>query len=379
MKSNSILRAATVLGAGALVTLLAGSFALRAAGRPDATGQRRASVTPQGPVAPAAGRVPAPRPLTLAEIPQPHCWSCPGNMWVEADFQLDLDLLAPLGDGPSNAALWLRRFAKGDGDRFRENYKEGAVEVEIAGKTRKVIRADHAFLAEAEPWIDQASCSFYPDVWELDGAGTRIPNLLLVLDLARAFVARGLAEQDPAVAQEDFRRAIRLGRLLRQDDVTIIQDLIAIECIRLGAWAMNEQARREGDLLLVAATNGVLSDHDSLRARTSMRARAASQIYSGLRTGFFGGFTLELSEDDVTAVTRTATHSAERRFQLEALISLRAIYQLGDTEHRESVEKGLRELAASDDKHVARFATQALEQPFDDAELERLGGLGRQK
>lgn len=377
MNRNSIFRAATVLGAGALVLTLAGSFALRASGRSDAAGERRASVAPKGPVAPVTGRVPEPGPMTVADIPQPLCWSCPGNLWVDADFQLDLDVLAPLGDGSSNVALWLRRFARADGDRFLENYKEGAVAASIAGKMRKVLPDGHAFLAEAEPWVDQARCSFYPDVWRLDGLETPIPNMLVVMDLARSFVARGLASSDPVAAMEDYRRAIRLGRLLRQDDATIIQDLIAVECIRIGAWAMNEQAREQGDLLLLAATNSVLSDHDSLRARTSQRVRSATRIHEGVRSGLFGGLSLDLAEQDVTRVYRLAMHSAERRFRLEALVALRVIYQLGSSEQREQIEDGLQELAASDDAHLARLATLALEQPFDDRELEMLEAMGQ--
>lgn len=377
MSRKPILRTATVLGAGALVLTLAGSLALRASGRADAAGERRAAVAPKGPVAPVAGKVPAPRPLTLDDIPQPLCWSCPGNRYVEADFQLDLDVLAPLGDGPSNAALWLRRFAKVDGDRSREDYRQGAVEADIAGRKRTVLPEGHPFLAEAEPWLDQAACSFYPEVWQLRGPDTPIPNLLMVMDLARSFVARGLASDDLEEAGEDFRRVIRLGRLLRQDDATVVQDLIAIECIRIGAWAMNMQARETGDALLLAATNSVLADHDSLRARTAQRVQAASRVYDGIRTGFFGRISLELSDNDVAEVNRVAMRSAERRFQLEALIALRAIYQLGDSSHRELIEGGLKDLAASDDVNLAKLATLALEQPFTDAELEMLEAMGQ--
>jgi hypothetical protein len=377
MSRTSIFRTATVLGAGALVLTLAGSLALRAAGRSDAADERRVSVAPKGPVAPVTGTVPQPRVLTLADVPQPLCWSCPGNRYLKADFQLDLDLLAPLGDGPSNVALWLRRFSRSDGDRFEENHRAGAVEVEIAGKMRKALPDGHPFLAEAEPWVDQASCSFYPEVWALDGPDTPIPNMLVVLDLARSFVARGLESQDAATAREDFRRAIRLGRLLRQDDATIIQDLIGLECIRIGAWAMNEKARERGDVLLVAATNSVLADHDSLRARTYQRVRAASRIYSGVRTGIFGGLSLDLSDNDVAEANRVAMRSAERRFQLEALVALRAVYQLGDNSHRELIEDGLKELAASDDVHLSRLATLALEEPYSEAELEMLEAMGQ--
>jgi len=79
MNRNNVLHAATVLGAGTLVLILAGSLALRAAGRPSAGGERRVHVAHKGPVAPALGRVPEARPLTLADIPTSICWSCPGN------------------------------------------------------------------------------------------------------------------------------------------------------------------------------------------------------------------------------------------------------------------------------------------------------------
>jgi hypothetical protein len=79
---------------------------------------------------------------------------------------------------------------------------------------------------------------FYPDCFPLEGTDTQLPNLLVPLTFAKPWVARGLALEDPARAKEDFRRAIRLGRLLRQEDATIIADLVGLACIRHGAQAL---------------------------------------------------------------------------------------------------------------------------------------------
>jgi hypothetical protein len=367
-------RAATVLAAGAVVVLLSGSLALRAADRPEAE-VRRPVAAPKGPAAPAPATVPEPRPLTLEDIPTPECWICPGGHFRSADFTLDLDTLAPLGDGRSNAALWFRRFARHDGDRAQENYRADRRYIEMAGAGYQVLSPDSPILTEAEPWLNQASCSFYPEIWELGGSDTPIPNLLLVMDLARGYVARGLAEEDPTIAREDFRRAIRLGRLVLQDDATIIQDLIGAECVRIGAWAIQQQARAEGDTLLVAATNTVLADHGGRKARTSVEVRKASRVYESVRRGFFGGLSLDMAEGDVHAVLLLAQRSPERRYRLEALVALRVVYQLGDDEQRGWIEEGLKEMVESDDLHLAKLARLALDEPLTEAQEAQLSDM----
>ena len=37
-----------------------------------------------------------------------------------------------------------------------------------------------AWLLEAEPWVDQATMGFYPEIFRMEGAETRITNLLVM-------------------------------------------------------------------------------------------------------------------------------------------------------------------------------------------------------
>ena len=80
---------------------------------------------------------------------------------------------------------------------------------------------------------------YYPDYLELDGYQTVVPNLLFQLNLAKSWVARGMAAEDLDAALEDYRRAMRLGRLLRQEDVTVIADLVGQACKDKPTYALN--------------------------------------------------------------------------------------------------------------------------------------------
>ena len=172
-------RVAAVITAATLVVLLAATLALRVAAQPRSTA---------GP----AGSVPAPRPIRLTELSAPFCWGCSWNEDAALEFQVDLDLLAPLGDGDANAAEWFADFARGE-TRFEDgkpSYASRMIELTIDGDDWRVLPGDDPLLLEAEPWIDQARCSFYPEIWEVEGIDTSVPQLLMMLDLARAWTVR---------------------------------------------------------------------------------------------------------------------------------------------------------------------------------------------
>ena len=193
-----------VLIALALVASLAALLGLRLL-----AGARLPGVTARGPAAPKAS-VPAPKAVVLSSLEFP-CWGCPESQKWPVTFRTDLDFLAPLGNGPANSGLFFKDFAKPGGSRYAE--AAAAMDRRVDGPVElgKVLPPDDPLLLEAEPWCDQATMRYYPDFFPLQGTDTQLPNLLVPLNLAKSWVARGLASDDPARAIEDFRRAIRLG------------------------------------------------------------------------------------------------------------------------------------------------------------------------
>jgi len=116
---------------------------------------------------PPPGLVPPPTSIVPAKLPTPYCWGCTWNEEAPLEFQVDLDLLAPLGREGANAALWFRQFAR-DGARFeqegREQYTKRKTEFTLGDDSWTVLPGDDPLLLEAEPWVDQATCRFYTEV-----------------------------------------------------------------------------------------------------------------------------------------------------------------------------------------------------------------------
>jgi hypothetical protein len=355
MTSNlSRKRAFAVVAAAGLVVLLAATLALRVAAQSRVTG---------GP----AGTVPAPKPIRLAELSTPYCWGCSWNEDAPLEFQVDLDLLAPLGTGAANAAEWFADFAHGESryGEAKQSYASRMIELTIDGDDWRVLPGDDPLLLEAEAWVDQATCSFYPEIWQIDGIETPIANLLMMLDLARSWTARGKLADDPVAAVEDFRRAIRLGRLLRQDDVTLIQDLVAIACIRIGAEGLYTLARDQGDAATMLVSSLVLADKDAMRLFT---ARRITTFERGLRVADPAAPTLTplYSTADVQAMIDLAREVTGRRFKMEGVISLNVVRYTGSPEQREMALAALEAFAASEDAIVATLARQYLDVELDD-------------
>ncbi|NIM00167.1 MAG: hypothetical protein GTN89_04550 [Acidobacteria bacterium] len=354
MNTHKSSKRRTVLLAAALVIVLAGLLAVRATplSRPSST------------VDAAKASVPRPAPILLEELPTPYCWGCSGNKHAPLEFQIDLDLLAPLGDGDANAAVWFKDFVK-RGPRNAE-WSDARTRVEVDGTPWLVLPANDALLLEAEHWVDQARCSFHPDVFEIDGVATELPNLLMMLDLARSWAARGKLAADPESAREDFRRAIRLGRLLRQDDVTLIQDLVAIACIRIGAEAMYELAREEGDAATMLATSLVLADKDAMRLSTMWRMSTFDRAIP-VRDPATGELSLQITDESLDAVFELVRALEERRFRVEGVIVLQAVMHLGTESQRERARAVLDEFVEDPDELLATTARQLRDGPFDES------------
>lgn len=358
-----------VLAAGALVVVLAGLFAARVLARTEPP-----SGPSDWPAAPTA-TVPLPAAYELRDLPTPYCWGCSGNYNAPLDFQIDLDLLAPLGTGEGNAATWLRRFTRGQEgyDTVGGAYKERYEEHELGDTTWRVLPADDPVLRATEPWIDQASASFYPEVFTVEGLETEVPNLLAMLDLARSWVYRGKTAGNDEAAKDDFRRAIRLGRLLRQDDVTVIQNLVAIACIRLGTEALYEQARDEGDGATMVAASLVLADKDAMRMNTMRRIHAMTlDSYQDES----GAWKLALTDKRLEELLGSLRRVPDRTFRVEGMIALHGVKHAGTPAQREKAAKVLAELEGDPDELVAALAQRLNSQPFDPGVLQHGDGPG---
>jgi len=338
-----------VLAAAALVLLLAGVLGVRLAA------WARASTPPAAAASavPAPATVPEARPIAIAALQLP-CWTCPGSKEWPLRFRTDLDLLAPLGTGTSNAAAWFKDFAKPNGPRLAEAEAAMARRVQGPGELGEVLPGTDPLLLEAEPWCDQATMRFYPNFFPIKGYATQIPNLMLQLTFARSWVARGMAASDPAKAMEDFRRAIRLGRLLRQEDTTVIQDLVGLSCIRDAALAVYELAVKDGNAQL-ALVAGIVVGEVAPQQLIGGQRLTKTDLLPDVKRGA-GGATLELAEAKLADIVSAATGSPDRRFRAETTLELNLVRFLGTPSQREKASSVLDQLAAGSDPVVAAMA-----------------------
>jgi len=307
-----------VLLAAAIVVVLGGLLAARLLGR-------AAPLAFAG--SPPASVVPGPADIDPAILEVP-CWSCPSATSWPVRFRTDLDLLAPLGDGPANAADWFAAFEKGRGPRADEAAAMMDRRFEHDSDLGLVVPPDDPLLLEAEPWVDQATMRFYPEIFPMEGVDTRITNLLVPLTFARSWTARGVDADDPAAGLEDCRRAIRLGRLLRQDDVVIINDLVGLACIHLGTRGVYRIAQREGDLELALLASVVLGEVAPQRLMTAEKI-TAFDLAPFIRRAGAGAITLDLPDAHFDRVVKTAAGISERRFFGEVILTGNVILYRG--------------------------------------------------
>jgi hypothetical protein len=352
-----------VVVAAAVAVLLTGTLAARLIGR-------SAAPHPEAPY----GVVPSPVSVAIGELEVP-CWSCGESKEWAVRFRTDLDLLAPLGNGPANAAEYFKDFTKvPEGPRYQEFVQARKAAVAGPDWLGDVLPPDHPLLGEAEPWCDQATMRFYPEIYPLDGYRTRIPNLLHMLHLAKGWVARGMATEDLEDALEDFRRAIRLGRLLRQEDGVIISDLIGLACIRLGAEGVYRRSVADGDLERAVIASVVVGEVAPQRLITSERITSAG-VTASARVDDNGTVDLRLTDDFLERAIEVAFSGPDRRFRAEAIVMLHLVRHLGTPSQRTRVLDVLDELSASPDPMIAEVARWSRDTPLDQEELHETFGL----
>jgi hypothetical protein len=158
---------------------------------------------------------------------------------------------------------------------------------------------------------------------------------------------------------------MRLGRLLRQEDVTIIADLVGLACIRFAAEGIYQTARESGDLETALVASVVLGEVAPQRLLTSERITAGDLSGFGRRTAD-GDVVFNMPDARIDRLVRMITTGQDRRFGGEALIGLNIVRHLGTEEQRERVRSVLSELAESADPIIAHGARWALEAPLSD-------------
>lgn len=307
--------------------------------------------------------VPSPEKVAMTEMIVPR-WSSPkAGAWA-LRFQSDLDGLAPFGRGDGNAAEFFALFEKERGPRVWEASAAMDRRREIEGLEEfgSVFPFDEPLLLEAEPWIDQATMIFYPDIYPIEGMATRIPNLLFPLAMARTWTARGVLADNVEAGLEDCRRAIRLGRLLREEDAILINDLVGLACIRAGARGMFKIAQRTGDHELAVYSAIVIGEVAPQRLYTSQRITSVD-LTPYTRENDDGSYRLEATDKVADAVFTMVTESPDKRFRGEASMGAYTLLKFGTNEQQQRSKEIFTEMLSSPDEVFVKLAEWCLNTP----------------
>ncbi len=183
-----------------------------------------------------------------------------------------------------------------------------------------------------------------------------------MLTLARSWIARGTDAPDSEAALADFRRVIRLGRLLRQEDAVVIDDLVGLACIRIGAEAIYDRARNDGNTGLALLAAVVAGEAPPQKYLTAARVTSA-EIRPYVRESGAGSCELQLPAGRFEAISEMALSCPDRRFRSEATLDLRYVAALGAGPMRADARALLEKLAAGPDPIVAANARWCLATP----------------
>ena len=165
------------------------------------------------------------------------------------------------------------------------------------------------------------------------------------------------------------RRAIRLGRLLRQEDITIISDVIGLLCIQTGAKGIYKIAMREGNIKLAFLASIVLGE-------VAPQASLSNRKFD--KTTFLGAIQekdnqerkLLISEKDLNDLITIAKEDTNRRFRLEAIGEMNFIRHLCDSgDSVQKVREALSELSKSNDPMISQSAQWSLEYTLSESDL----------
>jgi hypothetical protein len=326
------------------------------------------------------GRVPAPTRIDAGTVAVEPLQTYRADRWAsEALDDRLLDAIAPLGDGPDNAARTWRDFSPHDDARRDEAAaaRKRVVTRSVNGREhRGILPWADPLVQEALPAADCATACFHPCVWPVPSLHEPRSPVLHVLTVGLSWLVHGLESGSGAAAREDFRRVVRLGRLPCQEDADVIHRLVGLRLIRQGLEALHEEARRAGDRdgqLLIALA---LLDVDSARGDERNAVRALSP--GGRLDVGQPVEPLHVDEESFTAVVDCARRARVRRWRLVALGTLHSVLTAAAPELAARAEAALRDTCADGDPMVAAYVRGALHSPRrGQGGAERVGGPAR--
>jgi hypothetical protein len=155
---------------------------------------------------------------------------------------------------------------------------------------------------------------------------------------------------------EDYRRTIRLGRLLRQEDVMLMNGWTGLRMIQDGLEAIHRRQREAGDAEGASRTALALC---SLMAERLEMLKVFDVLLFGsdVRLNWWR-LRLVVPEWRVETIRRYASSHPSRAVRIESLNSLAILVGLLDSDARRTVSETLSRLEADHDPIVAKFAEQ---------------------
>jgi len=293
-----------------------------------------------------------------------------------------LDDIAPLGDGRENVAPWFADFSGQSGARAseyvaaQERARAWVREMDERGtpvphRERPAFRFDDPLVREAEGRLESGVLRFYEDVYEIDAWKTPLPNLLMAIQLGKLWIARADREPDFPVALEDYRRAIRIGRLLRREDVILITGWTGLQVVQDGLEALSRRQRAVGDTAGADRTGVALAALMAERLEM-VRVFDVLNIQDDVLRRWWQ-LKVRVPGWKVDEVRDLARAHPSRAVRIEAQMALAILSNFADDDAREAASRTLDELVEDADPLVAKFAASHRERASEMMGSDELG------
>ena len=276
---------------------------------------------------------------TSAQIP-------PVTSFDSLRFGSELDSLAPLGKTPGNVVDWFIEFSP-KGKRFSE-WREAEQRLAGAPNGIRVLPMDDPLLREAESSMDRTTCRFFPDADAVTHADDRKPNIEMIKVIGQSMVDRGSRRNNVG----ELRVALRLARLLRQDDFSVEQDRVSLN-LAYAAASMIDATLQMNNMYGWDYTHDwqahtmatALTEQARLMIRaTEARLKELNSPADGMR------------DETFTYIINTALKSQDRRFRVAAVDALVRIRSSADAKRQPLASVTLLRLRSDADPLLSAYA-----------------------